>query len=93
MALTIRQKILKQRGIVGFQPQTRQPVAFGEQESAVPKTTLMRYLELKHNKSIEELLASGSNYELEKKLGVDFSTISKWRKMIREANNGRTNIL
>jgi hypothetical protein len=86
--LTIRQKILKQRGIAGFQPQTRQLIEFGEQESTIPKTHLMRYLELKHNKSIEELLDSGSNYELEKKLGVDFSTISKWRKMIREADNG-----
>jgi len=85
MALTIRQRILKQRGIVGFQPQTRKPLTASESPSVIDKTPLMKYLEIKYNDTIENLLSTCSNYELEKKLGVDYSTISKWRKLIRKA--------
>jgi len=49
----------------------------------------MRYLELKYSQSIEDILASGSNYELEKQLGVDFTTISKWRKIIRQSKQSQ----
>jgi hypothetical protein len=53
----------------------------------------MRYLELKYSQSIEDILSSGSNYELESRLGVDFTTISKWRKLIRLSKQSQIGLL
>lgn len=92
MALTIKQKILKQRGIAGFKPYTRTPLTHDEYETDFHKTPLMKYLEVKHRCSIEELLSSGTNYELEKQLGVDFTTISKWRKLIKLARQSQLSV-
>jgi len=45
----------------------------------------MRYIELKFGKRLEELLmTSDTIYQLEKKLGIDATTVSKWRKLLNE---------
>lgn len=80
----IRKKILKQRG-VELQKLTRKPVTFDDLPSIYPKTKLMKYIELKFVARLEDIIFSGTIYELEKKLGVDATTISKWRKVISEA--------
>jgi len=48
----------------------------------------MRYVELKFNDKLENIIFSDSIYKLEKKLGVDSTTISKWRKIISDAKDG-----
>jgi hypothetical protein len=80
---TIRKGILKQRKSV-LEKHTRTPITYDDLESPFPKTKLMKYIELKHGDRLENLIATGTIYELERKLGVDASTISKWRKLIRE---------
>ena len=92
MPQTIRQKILKQRGIV-FAPQTKAILTHDESDVKFSKSPLMRYLELKYSQSIEDILSSGSNYELESRLGVDFTTISKWRKLIRLSKQSQIGLL
>ena len=82
----IRKGILKQRG-VELQKATRKPVTHNDLPSPYHKTRLMRYIELKFKDRLENIIAEGTIYELEKKLGVDASTISKWRKIIREAKD------
>jgi len=52
----------------------------------------MRYLELKFGKRLEDLIMTADTiYELERKLAVDATTISKWRKMLNEVFWGEFN--
>jgi hypothetical protein len=46
------------------------------------RTSRMELLELKHHKPIEEIILSGSLKSVEKKYSVDFTTVSKWRKLL-----------
>lgn len=48
----------------------------------VKLTPLMRFLELTYQKPIEDIILSGSTRQLEERLGVDHSTIGKWRIML-----------
>ena len=56
-----------------------------ELPSAFPKSTLMRLTEMKFRDKLENLIMEGTIYEVEKKIGVDATTISKWRKVIQES--------
>lgn len=80
----IKKRILKQRG-VELEKHTRKPITYDDLPSLYPKTQLMKYVELKFNDRLENIIFDGTIYELEKKLGVDATTISKWRKIISEA--------
>ena len=80
----IRKKILKQRG-VELRRLTRKPVPIEELPSIFPKTTLMRLVEMKFKEKLENLIFIGTIYEVERRLSVDASTISKWRKIIKES--------
>jgi len=80
----IRKKILKQRS-VEFKRLSRKPVPLEELPSAFPKSTLMRLTEMKFRDKLENLIMEGTIYEVEKKIGVDATTISKWRKVIQES--------
>ena len=80
----IRKNILKQRG-VELAKHTRKPITVDDLPSSFRKTSLMRYIELKHSAHLEDLIMQGNIYELGKQLGVSASTISKWRKAINEA--------
>lgn len=87
----IRKRLLKQRG-VELKRLTRKPVTVDELPSSFPKTRLMRYLELKFGKRLEDLIMTADTiYELERKLAVDATTISKWRKMLNEVFWGEFN--
>jgi len=83
-ASEIRKKILKQRG-VEFKRLSRKPVPVEELPSAFPKSTLMRLVEMKFKDKLENLIMEGTIYEVERKVGVDATTISKWRKIIQES--------
>ena len=85
MAKTIglRRKILKSRG-VELEKHTRKPITYDELPSRFRKSRLMKYIELKNNNKLENLIFKGTIYEVASKLGVDASTISKWRKLLSE---------
>jgi len=83
-ASDIRKRILKQRG-VEFKRLSRKPVPVEELPAPFPKTNLMRLVELKFKDKLENLISTGTIYEVGKRLGVDASTVSKWRKLVSEA--------
>lgn len=80
---SIRKRLLKQRG-VELKRMTRKPTTIDDLPSSFRKTRAMRYVELKFGKRLEDLIATGTLDSLEKKLGVDRTTISKWRKLINK---------
>ncbi len=80
----IRKRILKQRG-VELEKHTRRPVSYDDLPAPYHKTKLMKYIELKFNDKLENIIFTGTIYELEKKLDIDATTVSKWRKLISEA--------
>lgn len=80
----IRQQILKQRG-VEFKKLSKKVIPVTEIPTSYTKTNLMKLLELKHNDTIENLIMKGTIYEVERRLDIDASTVSKWRKLINEA--------
>jgi len=82
----IRKRILKQRG-VELAKHTRKPATYDDLPAVYPKTRLMKYIELKFNDRLENIIFTGTIYELEKRLGIDSTTISKWRKIISEAKD------
>jgi len=87
--LTPRERILKERGLLERQPAPRkhkrlQP-AVKVSIPDIPKTPLMRYLEQKYGRPIEDMLVSGSLSIVAKRLGneVDTSTLSRWIKRLK----------
>ena len=82
----IRRRLLKQRGVV-FKKLSRKPQHISDVPVPFKKSNLMKLLELRHNDKIENLIRTGTIYEVEKRLGVDATTISKWRALILEARN------
>ena len=82
----IRKRLLKQRG-VEFKRLSRKPIPLAELPSSYPKSNLMRLIEMKFKAKLEDLIFIGTIYEVEKRLGVDATTISKWRKLITNAKN------
>ena len=79
----IRSRLLKQRG-VELKRLTRKPVTVDDLPSRFRKTRTMRYIELKFGKCLEDLIMSGTIDYQAKRLGLDRSTICKWRKVIDE---------
>ena len=82
----IKRRILKQRG-VELQHLTRRPITHDDLPSIYPKTRLMKYVELKFSSKLEKLIFTGTLRAVSKKLGVDYSTISKWRTIISDAED------
>ena len=82
----IRKSILKQRG-VELKKHTRKPVSVDQLPTPYRKTRLMQLIELRYGKRLEELIFTGTIYDVEKKLGVDATTISKWRAQVTEARD------
>ena len=79
----IRRQILKQRG-VELKKHTRKPVSVDQLPAPYKKTRLMQLIELRHGQRLENIIYTGTIYEVERKIGVDASTVSKWRKLIDE---------
>jgi len=80
----VRNRILERRGVV-LEPQTRTPIEYHDAPTDFKKTTMMRLLEMRYGQRIEKLISGGTIYEAAKRLGIDATTVSKWRKRIREA--------
>ena len=85
-AAEIRRRILKQRGIE-FKKGSRKPISVEELPAPYKKTNLMRLTELRFKDRLENLIFKGTIYEVEKLMGIDASTISKWRKLISTARD------
>lgn len=82
----LRRMILKSRNIGVLERGTRNPLPYSDAPSKFNKTYAMKLLELRYGTPVEELIMEGNIYELEKRLGVDATTISRWRKKIRRSN-------
>jgi len=80
----LKRRILKQRGITGFEPRTKRPLTPDQMPQDYHRTRLMLYLELKFRKPIHELIYQGTIYATAAKLGIDATTVSKWRKLLPE---------
>jgi len=83
MAKNLKDKILKKRNVV-LAPRTKNPISVDELPTPFKKTIRMMFIELKHSTPIQELVATGSIDDVAMYIGVDRSTVSKWRKRIRE---------
>lgn len=83
MSKSLRKRILRNRRIV-LEPRTKNPISIDEMPTPFKKTIRMRFIELKHDVPIQELISKGSIDDVANVIGVDRSTVSKWRKRIRE---------
>ena len=83
MMTSLKKRILKKRNVV-LEPGTKNPITPDELPTPFKKTIRMMFIELKHGKPIQELIADGSIDVVAMYIGVDRSTVSKWRKRIRE---------
>jgi len=79
----LRKQILKDRK-VHLAKHTRKPQTPDVLPSPYKKTRLMQLIELRHGQRLENIIYIGTIYDVEKKIGVDASTVSKWRKLINE---------
>lgn len=91
---SIRKQILRERGLTVTKPGKRKH----RRLAVVPATSLdelktptMRYLELKFCQPIEELLLLGSLGSTAEQLGINFTTVFKWRKRLN-LNYSPTNL-
>jgi len=78
----LRRQILKGRKLA---KQGKKLVTYDDVPAPYHKTQHMKYVELKFGAPLEDLIMNGSNREAAERVGVDYSTISKWRKIIEEA--------
>jgi len=78
----LRRQILKGRKLT---KQGKKLVTYDDMPAPYRKTQHMKYVELKFGAPLEDLIMTGSNREAAERVGVDYSTISKWRKIIEEA--------
>ena len=89
MKPTIKERILKERGLTEHRTAPRKHkrlrLSIEQSISVKSKTPLMRYLEQKYGRPIDELLMSGSLSVVAKRLGneVDTTTLSKWIKRFK----------
>lgn len=79
----LKKSIMEQRGIAQFEPKTKKPLRPEQLPTLFNKTIAMQLLELRFNKPIAEIVYDGSIYQVEAKYGIDATTVSKWRKLIR----------
>lgn len=79
----LKKSIMEQRGIAQFEPKTKKPLKPSQLPTLFNKTLAMQLLELKFNKPITDIVYDGNIYQVEAKYGVDATTVSKWRKLMR----------
>ncbi|KKM92850.1 hypothetical protein LCGC14_1214220 [marine sediment metagenome] len=82
----IRKRLLKQRG-VELKRLSRKPIPLEESPTPYRKTNLMRLVEYRFKAKLDDLIFKGTIYEVERAVGVDATTVSKWRKLITAARD------
>lgn len=76
----LRERILdKQRLKVVQDPGKHHRIEKIDERKDLNRTPLMIALELAHDAPIEDLISEGTIYQVAKRLGIDPSTVSKWR--------------
>ena len=84
--MSFRTRILKHKGVAGFEKLTRAPLTPDQIPAKFDKTPLMKLVELRHMEKIEKLVWKYPTLdEVAKYLDIERSTVSKWRKLIRES--------
>jgi len=83
MTKNLKKQILRRRNVI-LEPRTKNPISVDELPTPFKKTDRMRFIELKFLTPIQELIAEGSIDDVAFIIMVDRSTVSKWRKRIRE---------
>lgn len=85
----LRRDILKRKGI-STEPRTKRLLTQAELPDLYPKTSKMKYIELKYHIHLEDVVFLGSLTDVcvYFKWEVDRSTISRWRTHIEEAFYG-----
>ena len=83
---TIRRRLIKSRG-VEFKKLSRKPIPIEEVSTLYKKTNLMRLTELRFKDKPANLISKGTIYEVGRKLGINATTVSKWRKLITQAKD------
>jgi len=81
----LREQILKEHGLISHQKakgKGKRLVTHLPTMLTGSKTILMELLESRHKKDIRELLITGSLTVVAKNLGIDFTTVSKWKKRL-----------
>lgn len=76
----LQDQILKQRGL-----ETTKYIGLEDTTVSPPdgiKTLVMRQIEARFGRPIEELLMDGSLNQVASKLGIDFTTVSHWRERL-----------
>tara|TARA_Y100000310_G_C20653118_1_gene800566 strand:+ start:487 stop:726 length:240 start_codon:yes stop_codon:yes gene_type:complete len=77
---------LREKG-VKFEYGKRTVVAVRDEDiQPIPKTPMMLLVEARTGQDIKVLIQSGKVRDIAKRLGVNYSTISKWRKMLGISN-------
>jgi len=78
-AKTLRRRILKKRGLE--EHSYGRLVEVDRPDLIIPENRTMRMvrIELEQGKPLEELLMDGDLNEVANRLGIDFTTVSKWR--------------
>lgn len=85
----LKRKVLRESGLEQFQPEPKKPRLIHPRmvraSINMPKTPLMKYLEHKYGKPIQDVLTSGSLSIVARTWGneVDVSTVSRWIKRFR----------
>ena len=82
----IRKRILQQRG-VELKKLSRKPIPIEELSAPYKKSNLMRLVELKFRARLDDLIFKGTIYEVGLRLGVDPTTVCKWRKLVTAARD------
>jgi hypothetical protein len=80
----LRNRILHERGIrlIRDEAHKHRRLVVTPDKVNITRTTHMRLLEIQFGKSILDIVVDGSTREVEKKYGIDRTTVSKWRKRI-----------
>ena len=79
----LRRQMLQRKGVTPAK-HTRKLLTFEEQPDPYPKTSKMRYIELRYHLRLEDIIFKGSLQQVCARIGysVNRSTILRWRRYI-----------
>lgn len=80
----LRQRVLQNLGIVPVRARERtsKKLIKAVTPQEVGKTWAMMALEQRHNKSIEEILTSGSLRKIHRRYGISHTTVWRWKERL-----------
>lgn len=82
----LKKKLLRDRGVV-LEKHTRNLITYADLPAPYKKSSLMKFIEAKYKDRVENLIFDGTLTDVAHNLGIDFTTVSKWRKIIRSTRD------